>query len=123
MKDAALMFVLLASPVVLEAALSPENARLASEVRGKGWIVFSARSDQGDWDLFLMRPDGSQRRALTHTPEWNEAWPQFSRDGSRLLYRRLRRAETIEGNRYGEQGTPIVANGDGTSPRVLGGEG
>src|SRR3989442_677510 len=54
--------------------------RLAAEVRGKGWIVFPARSDQGDWDLFLMRPDGSQRRALTRTPEWNEAAPQFSPD-------------------------------------------
>src|SRR5262249_61648864 len=123
MKDAALMFVLLASPVVLEAALSPENARLASEVRGKGWIVFSARSEQGDWDLFLMRPDGSQRRALTHTPEWNEAWPQFSRDGQRLLYRRLKRAERIEGNRYGEEGALVGANSDGTGARGLGAEG
>jgi Tol biopolymer transport system component len=123
MKNAALMFVLLASPVVLEAALSPESARLAGEVRDQGWIVFPTRSEQGDWDLFLMRPDGSQRRALTYTPEWNEAWPQFSRDGRRLLYRRLKRAEKIEGNRYGEQGAPVVANSDGTGARVLGAEG
>ena len=27
--------------------------RLAEEVRNKGWIVFCARSDKGDWDLFL----------------------------------------------------------------------
>ena len=25
-----------------------------------GWIVFCARSDKGDWDLFLCRPDGSE---------------------------------------------------------------
>ena len=37
-------------------------AGLAKEVRTKGWIVFSATSAQGDWDLFLMRPDGSARR-------------------------------------------------------------
>jgi hypothetical protein len=97
--------------------------RLADEVRGKGWIVFPARSEQGDWDLFLMRPDGSQRRALTRTPEWNEAVPQFSRDGTRLLYRRLKRDEAISGNRYGEQGALIVANSDGTDGRVLGAEG
>src|SRR5438876_12415425 len=102
---------------------SPEVARLAAEVRGKGWIVFPARSEQGDWDLFLMRPDGSQRRALTRTPECNEAAPQFSRDGRRLLYRRLKPAETIEGNRYGEQGALVVANSDGTNPRVLGEDG
>jgi hypothetical protein len=70
---------------------APEVARLADEVRGKGWIVFPARSEQGDWELFLMRPDGSQYRALTRTPEWNEAAPQFPRDGTRLLYRRLKR--------------------------------
>ena len=97
--------------------------RLAAEVRGKGWIVFPARSEQGDWDLFLTRPDGSQRRPLTRTPEWNEAAPQFSRDGTRLLYRRLKRAEAISGNRYGEQGALIAANGDGTDARVLGAEG
>jgi len=102
---------------------SPEVARLAAEVRGKGWIVFPARSEQGDWDLFQMRPDGSQRRALTRTPEWNEAAPQFSRDSTRLLYRRLKRGEAISGNRYGEQGALVAANSDGTDARVLGSEG
>jgi Tol biopolymer transport system component len=102
---------------------SSEVARLAEEVRFKGWIVFPAHSEKGDWDLFLMRPDGSQRRNLTRTPGWNEAWPQFSRDGSRLLYRRLKRDETISGNRYGEQGTPVLANSDGTDSRELGSEG
>src|SRR5690242_5389428 len=85
----------------------PDVARLAEEVKGKGWIVFPARSEQRDWDLYLMRPDGSRRRPITRTPGWNEAWPQFSRDGSRLLYRRLKRDEQISGNRYGEQGVPV----------------
>src|SRR6185503_6279229 len=98
-------------------------ARLANEVRDKGWIAFPARSGQGDWELYLMRPDGSQRHALTRTPEWNEAAPQFSRDGRRLLYRRLKREEKIEGNRYGEQGMLMVANSDGTGEHPLGAEG
>jgi len=102
---------------------SSDVSRLAEEVRGKGWIVFPARAEREDWDLFLMRPDGSDRHALTRTPEWNEAAPQFSRDGKRLLYRRLKREEKIEGNRYGEQGALIVANSDGTGEQVLGGEG
>jgi Tol biopolymer transport system component len=116
--------LLLSLTTLAEAAgASLEVARLAGEVRGQGWIVFPARSEQGDWDLFLMRPDGSDRRALTRTPEWNEAAPQFSRDGTRLLYRRLKRGETIEGNRYGEQGALVVANSDGARARVLGAEG
>jgi Tol biopolymer transport system component len=102
---------------------STEVRKLTAEVRGKGWIAFSARSERGDWDLFAMRPDGSGRRHLTRTAEWNEAWPQFSRDGSRLLYRRLKSGESISGNRYGQQGEPVVANRDGTSPRVLGAAG
>lgn len=95
-------------------------AALAAEVRGRGWIVFAAHSPQGDWDLFLMRPDGSERRNLTRTPDWNETWPQFSRDGTQLLYRRLAREEPVDGNRYGQQGEPVVSRSDGTDPRVLG---
>jgi Tol biopolymer transport system component len=120
---AALALTLLLPALATATDLPPNVARLADEVRTKGWIVFPARSGQGDWDLFLMRPDGSQRRPVTRTPEWNEAAPQFSRDGTRLLYRRLKRAVSIEGNRYGEQGAPVVANSDGTHPRVLGEDG
>ncbi|MFO1497748.1 MAG: hypothetical protein U1G07_05030 [Verrucomicrobiota bacterium] len=100
-----------------------ETARLADEVRPRGWIAFAARSNAGDWDLFLMRPDGSERRPLTETPAWNEGAPQFSRDGKRLLYRRLKRVETIEGNRYGEQGALVLANSDGSAARVIAEEG
>src|SRR5262249_46992024 len=111
---------LILTALVASAEPSADVARLAEEVRDKGWIVFPARSERGDWDLFLIRPDGSHRRALTRTPDWNEAAPQFSRDGKRLLYRRLKREEKIEGNRYGEQGALVVANSDGTGERVLG---
>lgn len=94
--------------------------RLAVEVRHQGWIAFAARSEQGDWDLFLGRPDGSDVRNLTRTPELNEAAPQFSRDDRELLYRRLPRNETIEGNRYGEQGELVFAHIDGTAPQAFG---
>jgi len=93
---------------------------LAKEVRNKGWIVFCARSDKGDWDLFLCRPDGSSLYNITCTTEYNEAAPQFSRDGHRLLYRRLPRDEQIDGNHYGTQGQLVIANSDGTSVEVLG---
>jgi Tol biopolymer transport system component len=105
------------------ASTAAEEARLAEEVRARGWIAYSARSDKGDWDIYLIRPDGSERRNLTQTPQWNEAWPQFSRDGSKLLYRRLKRDESIDGNLYGQQGVPVMANSDGTNARALGAEG
>jgi len=103
-----------------QAARDPSTTRLAALVRDRGWIVFCARSDQGDWDLFLCRPDGSLLRNLTKTPEFNEAAPQFSRDGRRLLYRRLPRREPIDGNRYGAQGELVIAQGDATNPVVMG---
>jgi hypothetical protein len=73
--------------------------------------------------LFACRPDGSAVRPLTRTPEFSESSPQVSRDGRRLLYRRVKREETFDNNRHGEQGELVVANSDGTKPQVLGGEG
>jgi len=98
-------------------------ARLAEEVRGLGWIIYGARSPRGDWDLFRCRPDGSEQSPLTQTPEFNESSPQVSRDGRRLLYRRVKRAEQFDNNRHGEQGQLFMANLDGTDPQALGAEG
>lgn len=112
------------SPAAASPAPAGEDASsLAAEVKGMGWIVFSARSDRGDWDLFLSRPDGSDRRNITATPDLNEAAPQFSRDGARLLYRRLQRAVELNGNAYGTQGALVLARSDGSEGRVLGAEG
>jgi len=104
-------------------AVDPAVAKLAGEVRGLGWIVFGARTDKGDWDLFVMRPDGSHRRNLTNTPGHNEAAARFSPDGRRLMYRRLGRDKTVDGNRYGVQGELVISQSDGTKPVVYGGEG
>jgi Tol biopolymer transport system component len=102
-------------------ASSNEATRLlAQEVRPKGWIAFSARAGNGDWDLFISRPDGSSLRPLTRTPQFNEFSPQFSRDGRRLLYRRIPRGETIDNNHHGEQGEVVIANSDGSAPQALG---
>jgi Tol biopolymer transport system component len=96
---------------------------LAREVYDKGSIVYGARSPKGDWDLFVMRPDGSDVRNLTQTPEFNEALPRYSPDGRRLLYRRLPKTETFDNNRHGLQGELVIANADGTNPHILGAPG
>ena len=103
-------------------AASAAAQQLAAEVRDKGWICYAARSSTGDWDLFVCRPDGSAVRNLTATPEFNEFAPQFSRDGRKLLYRRLPRGENIDGNRYGAQGDLVIANSDGSAPHLLHGQ-
>ncbi len=115
--------VFIAVTAVFGAGVKGQTRELADEVRDRGWIVFCSRAEAGDWDLFLCRPDGSDLHNVTRTPQYNEAAPQFSRDGRRLLYRRLPRSETISGNRYGEQGQLVFANSDGTGAEVYGANG
>jgi len=101
----------------------PRVDQLAKEVRYKGWIVYSARTDKDDWDLFLIRPNGSSRRSITNTSEFSEMGGRFSSDGKRLLYRRLPKGSTFAHDKWGIQGQLIIANSDGTNPVIIGGMG
>jgi Tol biopolymer transport system component len=100
-----------------------DTAKLREEVRGKGWIAYSSRSDNGTWDIFLSRPDGSQRRNITNTPDSEEAAPRFSPVGDKILFRRLLKGTTINHDQYGVQGQLVVAMPDGANPQALGAEG
>ena len=97
----------------------PATEQLARDVRDKGWIAFSSKTDAGDWDLFLCRPDGSERRALTKTPDFNEAGVRFSPDGRRMLYYRMAKGEPLDNNTYGTFEL-IIANADGSNATSLG---
>ena len=103
-------------------AASPAQVKLRAEVHFKGWIVFSARSEKGDYDIFKMRPDGGSLTNLTQTPEFNEIYPLFSRDGKQILFRRVARDQAIDGNAYGVQGVAVIARADGSQAVALGGE-
>jgi Tol biopolymer transport system component len=92
---------------------------LAREVGGKGWIVYSAQSGAGDWDLFVMRPDGTDRRQIIATKDFSEAAARFSPDGKRLLYYRMPKTETLDNNKYGTHEL-VISKADGTEPVVCG---
>jgi len=95
--------------------------QLAKEVAGKGWIVYAARSAENEtWDLFVMRPDGAQRRNVTNTPDQEEGGPRFSPDGKRLLYRRFPKGTVIHHDLWGFQGNLVIAAADGTNPVEIG---
>ena len=53
-------------------AADSQTAKLAKEVAGKGSIVYSGKTAGGDWDIFVMRPDGSHKRNISNTPNFNE---------------------------------------------------
>jgi len=94
---------------------------LSDEVHGKGWIIYSACTGKGDWDLFLMRPDGSDRRNITNTTGFNEAAARFSPDGQRILYYRMPRDVAVDNNKYGIYDL-VIADADGTNPVIWGSE-
>ena len=89
----------------------------------KGRIVFGGRTPKGDWDLYTLRADGTDIRNLTNTPEFNEGFPRFSPDGTKILYRRTLIAERFDNNRHGMQGQLMIMNSDGTGVEVFGKEG
>lgn len=96
------------------------EATLAKEVANKGWIVFSARADNGTWDLFLARPDGTAARNITNTPDYEEAAARFAPNGTRLLYRRLAKGTKIDHDKWGFQGQLVIATPDGSNAMVYG---
>ena len=107
------------SPTPHPADAEADGVRLARELHDRGWIVFSAKGDRGDWDLYEMRPDGSDRRQLTDTPDFNEAGARYSRDGQRLLYYRIPQAEGVDNNTYGTFEL-VLADADGGHAEVWG---
>jgi Tol biopolymer transport system component len=107
----------------LSPAGAPQNQQavemLAREVARVGWIVYSGKTERGDWDLLVMRPDGSQRRNLTDTPEFNEAGARISPDGKRLLYYRLPKKAPVANNTYGKYDL-VIADANGQHAVVYG---
>jgi Tol biopolymer transport system component len=92
---------------------------LSNEVHSKGWIIYSARNDKNNWDLFLMRPDGSDRSNITNTPQFNEAAARFSPDGRKILYYRMPKNVAVDNNKYGIYDL-VIADADGANPVVWG---
>ena len=108
---------------ILVAAVAAEDKTvetLRREVATKGWVVTSIKQKRGDWDLVLMRPDGSKQRKLTDTPDWSEAAPRWSPDSRRLLYRRIKAGTVISHDRWGFQGELVMADAMARNERVMG---
>jgi Tol biopolymer transport system component len=104
------------------AAEDPEVQKLAQEVGKKGWLVFSARTEKGDFDLFIARPDGSGLRNITNNPPYDDYGGRFSPDGKKLLFRCLKKGTSVNHVDWGHLGTLVIANADGSNPEDQGKE-
>jgi TolB protein len=76
------------------------------------WITFTSdrptADGSTDWEIYLMRPDGSEIIQLTDTP-YNEGWPVWTPDGTQIVY---------TSNETGNDEIYIM-NADGTNPQRL----
>jgi len=128
----ALLAAALIAPATATAADDPAAEQLRKEVGKKGWIVMALYAQEveakrrlpddeaGQADLYLMRPDGSEMRNITNTPDRHEFFARFSPDGKKIMYRRLRKSKEIEHDSVGTQGELVVANSDGSNPVAYG---
>ena len=94
--------------IVVVAALGPQ---VSEQAHGQQWkIAFESRRD-GDMDIYLVNPDGSDLQRLTTGAE---AWePTWSPDRSKILV-----ASTLHGGGEGEEEV-YVMDADGTNMRRL----
>jgi uncharacterized protein YjdB len=88
-------------------------------------VAFVSTRDR-NYDVWLMSPDGSNQRQFTRSPQWNERYPQFLRDGTLayLVERRegnrtvtqVMRAELATGQVTSLSGTDLLINDFAVSP-------
>ncbi len=75
-------------------------------------VLFESYRD-GNWDLWIMNADGSDKRNLTRTPEINEMYPKASPDGTQLAF------VVDEGEGKSRARNVYLMNLDGTSRRKI----
>jgi hypothetical protein len=101
----------------------PGVKKLYDELSNKGWIVCAAKTEKGDYDLFLLRPNGTGVRNITNTPGTNELGARFLPDGRKIMYRRVDSLNPKQDYRDLTAGVLMIANADGSNPVAVGKEG
>jgi RNA polymerase sigma factor (sigma-70 family) len=89
-------------------AVPPEDTVLDWSADGRWLLTASQRGAQFGWQLYVMRPDGTDQRRITQ--EGNPFYARFSPDGRRVLYTDMAR---------GPQSGIWVVDIDGKNSRLV----
>jgi Tol biopolymer transport system component len=68
------------------AVASACGADLIDELKQVPYKIVCESYQDGNWDLFMVRADGSDRVNLTRTPGVNELYPHVSPDGTKISF-------------------------------------
>jgi len=91
-----------------ELPVPPEDGVQDWSSDGRWFLTASQRGAKNGWQLYIMRPDGTEQRRITE--EGNPFYARFSPDGRRVLY---------TDNGRGEQSGIWVVDADGKNARVV----
>jgi Tol biopolymer transport system component len=76
---AAVCSLTLAGPAFAQAPLKNTLSKLPMKIAYECYV-------DGNWEIFTMNADGSNKVNLTHSPDKNEHFPQISPDGKKIAY-------------------------------------
>jgi Tol biopolymer transport system component len=94
-------------------AFSPDGTKIAfasTRDSANAGFCFQDGSAGCTWDIYVANADGSNQRQITNTPDWDETDPDWSPDGSKLVF---------SSNRDGFRSDIYTMNADGTNVTKL----
>jgi len=81
----------------------------------RGWIAFDSNR-MGNFEIFMMKPDGTRQVQLTRDPAYDSFWPKPAPDSKTILF--VRAPAGVHDNDYSKVTTWIM-NSDGSGVRQL----
>jgi dipeptidyl aminopeptidase/acylaminoacyl peptidase len=78
--------LLAAVALLTEPAGAADTAPLRARLKALPFKIAYESYVDGNWEIFVMNPDGSHPVNLTKTPDLNEHYPQVSPDGTRMCF-------------------------------------
>jgi Tol biopolymer transport system component len=84
---AALLLAAWGTAAASAADKAKQRKQLLDEFKATGhWLVWSSDGQAGNFEIYISRPDGSDRRNLTNTADWNENLPRVRPNTNQIAF-------------------------------------